>query len=156
MLEEGNIMRCFQCGTCTSSCTTNSVLADYNPRGLIEAILVLGVMPDAEDAWACATCGNCVERCPRGVSAMEVMLAARSRLFEQLGRIPNDCRAMIQNIEGTGRAVGPRSDLKKIRKALGLPDVSMDGQALKQIQEAIEGARVFKPLGMRSEGGGST
>lgn len=56
----------------------------------------LGVVPfESEDLWLCATCRNCVGRCPRGVEIIEVMRAMR-RLLVPDGVVP----ASIPNLRG--------------------------------------------------------
>ena len=56
----------------------------------------LGLVPfESEDLWLCATCRNCVQRCPRGVEIIEVMRAMR-RLLVPDGVVP----ASIPNLRG--------------------------------------------------------
>jgi len=150
---EGEIVRCFQCGSCTSSCTTNSVMPEYNPRRAIEMAVVSGVIPTSEEAWSCSTCANCVERCPRGVSAMDAMLSTRELLFERSGEIPQDRKAMIESIMSTGFAFDFANDLNKIRRALGLSEVTVDAENLKQIRDLVEQSdplRSLRPQGKRA------
>ena len=150
LLSVGNIVRCFQCGTCTSACTTNSVLPEYNPRRAMEMILSTGAIPTVEEAWACATCANCAERCPRGVSAMEVMLAVRSNFAD---KAPEDRRIMARNIVNTGHAFNPPDGLKEIRTRLGLADVALDDENVAQVQAAVEKAGLSGIVRSTSRGG---
>jgi heterodisulfide reductase subunit C len=152
---EGEIVRCFQCGSCTSSCTTNSVMPEYNPRRSIEMAVVSGVIPTSEEAWSCSTCANCVERCPRGVSAMDVMLSARKLLLEKNGEIPGDRKVMIGNIMSTGLAFNSADQLDEIRRTLGLPEVSLDVESLKQIRDLVEQSDSLKSLKSQVTGGGA-
>jgi heterodisulfide reductase subunit C len=47
-----------------------------------------GVVPfESEDLWLCATCRNCVQRCPRGVEIIDVMRAMR-RIMVPDGVVP--------------------------------------------------------------------
>lgn len=155
MSLEGEIVRCFQCGSCTSSCTTNSVMPEYNPRRAIEMAVVSGVIPTSEEAWSCSTCANCVERCPRGVSAMDVMLSARELLLEKSGEIPGDRKAMIRSIMSTGLAFNPVDQLDGTRRTLGLPEVSLDVESLKQIRDLVEQSDSLKSLKSQGNGGGA-
>ena len=140
LLSKGNAVRCLQCGTCTSSCTTNSVLPEYNPRRLIENILVSGVTPTLDEAWSCATCAACAERCPRGVSAMDIMLAVRSLYFREHGSVPDDQAEMLDSIVRTGRAFVAPDHVQDLRGELGLPDLSIDASAIAHIRSAVEGS----------------
>lgn len=149
LLSVGKIVRCFQCGTCTSACTTNSVVPEYNPRRAMEMILSTGTIPTVEEAWACATCANCAERCPRGVSAMEVMLAVRSNLAD---KAPEDRKMMARNVVNTGHAFSPPDGLKDIRTRLGLADVALDDENVAQVQAAVQKAGL--PDIFRSTSGG--
>lgn len=155
MSLKGEIVRCFQCGSCTSSCTTNSVMPEYNPRRAIEMAVVSGVIPTSEEAWSCSTCANCVERCPRGVSAMDAMLSARELLLEKNGEIPGDRKVMIGSIMSTGLAFNPADQLDEIRRALGLPEVPIDAESLKQIRDLVEQSNSLKLLKSQGKGGGA-
>jgi len=56
----------------------------------------LGLVPfESEDLWLCATCGKCVQRCPRGVEIIDLMRAMR-RLLVPDGVVP----ASIPNLRG--------------------------------------------------------
>jgi Fe-S oxidoreductase len=55
-----------------------------------------GVVPfESEDLWLCTTCGQCVQRCPRGVEIVDVMRAMR-RILVPDGVVP----ASIPNLRG--------------------------------------------------------
>ena len=73
-----NVSQCFQCGTCSASCPMTEYL-DAMPR-LVMHLLQFG-QADALDglntAWVCASCHNCVVRCPRGIDIPRVMEALR-------------------------------------------------------------------------------
>jgi heterodisulfide reductase subunit C len=64
-----NIMKCFQCGTCSGSCPLNE-----------EFILLYGqaeALDQANSPWVCASCHVCMVRCPRGIDIARVMEALR-------------------------------------------------------------------------------
>jgi heterodisulfide reductase subunit C len=130
-------------------------MPEYNPRRAIEMAVVSGVIPTSEEAWSCSTCANCVERCPRGVSAMDAMLSARELLLEKNGEIPEDRRVMIGSIMSTGLAFNPADKLDEIRRALGLPDASLDVESIKQIRDLVEQSNSLKSLRSQSKGVGA-
>jgi len=130
-------------------------MPEYNPRRAIEMAVVSGIIPTAEEAWSCSTCATCVERCPRGVSAMDAMLSARELLLEKNGEIPGDHKAMIGSIMSTGLAFNPADQLDDIRRALGLPEVSLDTESLKQIRDLVEQSNSLKSLRPQGDGGGA-
>ena len=85
---------CYQCGTCETVCPWNRVRKFFIRRMMHQA--QLGLVPfESEDLWLCATCRNCVQRCPRGVEIIEVMRAMR-RLLVPDGVVP----ASIPNLRG--------------------------------------------------------
>jgi heterodisulfide reductase subunit C len=130
-------------------------MPEYNPRRAIEMAVVSGVIPTSEEAWSCSTCANCVERCPRGVSAMDFMLSARGLLLDKNGEIPGDRKAMIRSIMSTGLAFNPVDQLDGTRWALGLPEVSLDVESLKQIRDLVEQSDSLKSLKSQGNGGGA-
>jgi Fe-S oxidoreductase len=85
---------CYQCGKCDTACPWNRVRKFFIRRMMHQA--QLGVVPfESEDLWLCATCRNCVQRCPRGVEIIDVMRAMR-RLLVPDGVVP----ASIPNLRG--------------------------------------------------------
>ena len=85
---------CYQCGKCDTVCPWNRVRKFFLRRMINKA--KFGVVPfESEDLWLCATCRNCVQRCPRGVEIIDVMRAMR-RLLVPDGVVP----ASIPNLRG--------------------------------------------------------
>jgi Fe-S oxidoreductase len=85
---------CYQCGTCDTACPWNRVRKFMIRRIMHQA--QLGLVPfESEDLWLCATCGKCVQRCPRGVEIIDLMRAMR-RLLVPDGVVP----ASIPNLRG--------------------------------------------------------
>ena len=93
--EGGDAARvCYQCGTCTAVCPWNRVRTFLVRRMINQA--KFGVVPfESEDLWLCTTCGQCVQRCPRGVEIVDVMRAMR-RILVPDGVVP----ASIPNLRG--------------------------------------------------------
>jgi len=69
------IHRCWQCGSCTNSCTVNAINTDFNPRYWIYLI------------WQCVSCNKCTYACPRDVFPEGVMKAT-SHWLERKGHTP--------------------------------------------------------------------
>jgi Fe-S oxidoreductase len=85
---------CYQCGTCDTACPWNRVRKFFIRRMVHQA--QFGVVPfESEDLWLCASCGNCVQRCPRGVEIIDLMRAMR-RIMVPDGIVP----ASIPNLRG--------------------------------------------------------
>ena len=73
-----NIHRCWQCGSCTNSCTVNAINPDFNPRFWIYLIrmgMEEELLRDKEIIWQCVSCNKCTYACPRDVVPEGVMKA---------------------------------------------------------------------------------
>jgi heterodisulfide reductase subunit C len=65
-----HIHRCWQCGSCTNSCTVNAVNPDFNPRYWIYLIrlgMESELLRDKDIIWQCVSCNKCTYACPRDV-----------------------------------------------------------------------------------------
>ena len=108
ILEAGGepLKLCYQCGLCTGVCPWNTVRSFIVRRIMHEA--QLGATDfGGEDAWICATCRACVQRCPRGVEIIDVMRAVRRAIVSLgIGIIPDALRISAKNIAGVGNPFG--------------------------------------------------
>jgi len=109
--EGGEILKlCYQCGTCTAVCPWNKVRSFIVRRIMHQGQLGLVDFED-EDVWLCATCNNCVQRCPRGVEIIDVMRALRRAVTELgIAKVPDSLRITIKNISGVGNPLGEPRD----------------------------------------------
>ena len=74
-----HIHRCWQCGSCTNSCTVNAVNPDFNPRYWIYLVrmgMESELLRDRDIIWQCVSCNRCTYACPRDVFPEGVMKAA--------------------------------------------------------------------------------
>lgn len=98
---------CFQCGKCDTVCPWNRVRSFFLRRLVNQARY--GLVPfEAEDLWLCVSCGQCVERCPRGVEIIDVMRAMR-RLLVPDGVVPAsipNLRSVMTSIASVGNPWG--------------------------------------------------
>ncbi len=72
------IHRCWQCGSCTNSCTVNAINPDFNPRYWIYLIrlgMESELLRDKDIVWQCVSCNKCTYACPRDVNPEGVMKA---------------------------------------------------------------------------------
>ena len=73
-----HIHRCWQCGSCTNSCTVNAVNPEFNPRYWIYLIrlgMEAELLRDKDIIWQCVSCNKCTYACPRDVFPEGVMKA---------------------------------------------------------------------------------
>jgi heterodisulfide reductase subunit C len=81
-----NVHRCWQCGSCTNSCTVYELNTQFNPRywiyltrlGLKEELI-----KDKDIIWQCVSCNKCTNICPKDVKPEGVMKALSHWLEEE-------------------------------------------------------------------------
>lgn len=132
------LLRCFQCGTCTASCPISEIEAEYNPRRFIrKAVLGLDDVLENDFIWLCATCNNCIERCPQGVEVNKVVNAIKNLAIKE-GRVLEYIKAVDGLLREHGRlyAVGELEKKKRVRESL--PDIIENPGDVKKIMEARE------------------
>ncbi|MEM3626749.1 MAG: 4Fe-4S dicluster domain-containing protein [Candidatus Bathyarchaeia archaeon] len=116
------LMRCFQCGTCTSDCPIAKFSDTYRPRQIIR-MTQLGLKErvlNSDTLWLCASCFTCTDRCPQGVEVASVIRVLRNLAAEK-GYIPQVFKEQASSILETGYAYKiPDLRIKK-RESLGLP-----------------------------------
>ena len=85
-----HVHRCWQCGSCTNSCTVNAINPDFNPRYWIYLIrlgMESEILRDKDIIWQCVSCNKCTYACPRDV-VPEGVMKALSHWLELKGHVP--------------------------------------------------------------------
>jgi heterodisulfide reductase subunit C len=85
-----NVHRCWQCGSCTNSCTMYALNTDFNPRYWIYLTnlgLTAEILKDKEIIWQCVSCNKCTNICPKDVRPEGVMKALQ-HWMEDAGHVP--------------------------------------------------------------------
>jgi len=123
---------CYQCGKCDTVCPWNRV-RKFPVRKLINQAK-FGVVPfESEDLWLCTTCGNCVQRCPRGVEIIDVMRAMR-RVLVPDGVVPTsipNLRGFMTSLASVGNPWGQEpQDRANWAKDLGVKEFSEGTEVL--------------------------
>ena len=101
-----NIHRCWQCGSCTNSCTVNAVNPDFNPRYWIYLIrmgMESELLRDKDIIWQCVSCHQCTYACPRDV-VPEGVMKATAHWLELQGHTPKS-RSTIFDEEFTEQVI---------------------------------------------------
>ena len=118
------LMRCFQCGTCTSDCPIARFSDTYRPRQIIR-MTQLGLRErvlHSDTLWLCAACFTCSDRCPQDVEVASVIRVLRN-LAAQEGCMPQVFKDQCASILESGYAYKiPELRVKK-REILGLPSL---------------------------------
>ncbi|MCJ7470493.1 4Fe-4S dicluster domain-containing protein [Candidatus Bathyarchaeota archaeon] len=116
------LMRCYQCGTCTSDCPIAKFSDTYRPRQIIR-MTQLGLKDrvlKSDTLWLCASCFTCTDRCPQDVEVASVIRVLRNLAAEQ-GHIPQVFKEQCASILESGYAYKiPELRIKK-RETSGLP-----------------------------------
>ncbi len=116
------LMRCFQCGTCTSDCPVARFSETYRPRQIIR-MAQLGLRErvlSSDTLWLCAACFTCTDRCPQDVEVASVIRVLRNLAAEK-GYVPQVFKEQATSILESGYAYKiPELRIKK-RETSGLP-----------------------------------
>jgi heterodisulfide reductase subunit C len=122
LIEQGakTLNLCFQCGTCTGSCTSGRFTAFRTRKLIRRAQLGLKdqILP-SDDLWACTTCYTCYERCPRGVEIPDIIFILRN-LAVQAGYMGEAHKKVANLLLKTGHMVPLSEEYQAAREKLGL------------------------------------
>jgi heterodisulfide reductase subunit C len=147
------IHRCWQCGSCTNSCTVNAINEDFNPRYwiyLIRTGMDAELLRDKDIIWQCVSCNKCTYACPRDVFPEGVMKAT-AHWLELKGHTPKSHSTIFDEIF-TEQVIetGKIEDGYTIKRYFKLT-----GQALLQpwLVDMVKGMLRNLPIGMLSRMG---
>jgi heterodisulfide reductase subunit C len=74
---------------------------------------------NGEELWSCTTCFTCVERCPRAVPIVDIVIALRNMAVLE-GHIYDNHKKTAANLYKLGHTVSVNADITKLREELGL------------------------------------
>jgi len=116
------ILRCFQCGICTSDCPITRYNGSYHPRILIRmaSIGLKTRVLKSDTLWLCASCFTCTDRCPQNIEVASVIRVFRNLAVEQ-GHLPQVFKDQIEAVLNTGYAFKMSELRKKKRELQNLP-----------------------------------
>lgn len=118
-----NVHRCWQCGSCTNSCTVYALNTDFNPRYWIY-LTNLGlkneILKDKAIIWQCVSCNKCTNICPKDVRPEGVMKAL-AHWMEEEGHTDKTRSSIfdeefLEQVYDTGRMEDTRLLLGFLRK----------------------------------------
>ena len=150
------IHRCWQCGSCTNSCTVNALNPEFNPRYWIYLIrmgMESELLRDKDIIWQCVSCHKCTHVCPRDV-VPEGVMKATAHWLELKGHTPKS-NSMIfdevfsEQVFQTGKIEDGRVIKRFFKRS---------GQALLQpwMVEMVKGLLRHLPLGLLTRMGLAT
>jgi len=144
------LMRCYQCGTCTSDCPIAKFSDTYRPRQIIR-MTQLGLKDrvlKSDTLWLCASCFTCTDRCPQDVEVASVIRVLRNLAAEQ-GHIPQVFKEQCASILESGYAYKiPESRIKK-RETSGLPPLPKGNP--ESIRKTLREVHLLKQMEKKGE-----
>lgn len=144
------LMRCFQCGTCTSDCPIARFSDTYRPRQIIR-MTQLGLRErvlNSETLWLCASCFTCTDRCPQDVEVASVIRVLRN-LAAQKGCAPQVFKEQGSSILESGYAYKISELRIKKRESLGLPPLPKGNP--ESIRKTLHGVSFLKFIEKQGE-----
>jgi heterodisulfide reductase subunit C len=142
------IHRCWQCGSCTNSCTVHALNADFNPRYwiyLIRTGMEAELLRDKDIIWQCVSCNKCTYACPRDV-VPEAVMKATAHWLELKGHTPKSHSTIFDDIFSEQViATGKIEDGRTIKRFF-----KQTGQALRQpwLEQMVFSLLRNLPIGM--------
>jgi len=144
------ILKCFQCGTCTSNCPVARYSDSYRPRTLIH-MAQLGLRDrvlKSDTLWLCAACFTCTDNCPQGVEVANVIRVFRNLAVES-GCFPQVFKEQAAALLESGYAYKiPELRLKK-RESQCLPPLPKGNP--EKVRKALKGVKFID--GLQKTGG---
>lgn len=136
---------CIECGRCDDICPANRTGSSLSPKWLIvntkhlmmdeekDTLLKTGkseiplfnkvISEDA--AWACTTCGGCMEMCPMSIEHIPYIMGLRQHQLMEEEESPKEFNVMRQNLERQGNPWGqPQSKRDEWAKDLNIQKLS--------------------------------
>lgn len=144
------LLKCFQCGTCTSDCPVARFSDSYRPRAIIR-MTQLGLKDRilrSDTLWLCAACFTCTDRCPQDVEVASVIRVLRNLAAEK-GVVPLVFKEQARSILESGYAYKIPELRTRKREAQGLPPLPKGNPD--KIRKALGEVKFFKTLENKGE-----
>jgi heterodisulfide reductase subunit C2 len=139
------ILKCFQCGTCTSDCPVARFSDSYRPRTLIH-MAQLGLKDrvlKSDTLWLCAACFTCTDRCPQDVEVASVIRVFRNLAAEN-GCFPQIFKDQAQSLLESGYAYRiPELRVKK-RESQCLPPLPKGNP--EKVRKTLKGVKFIEKI----------
>jgi heterodisulfide reductase subunit C2 len=139
------ILKCFQCGTCTSTCPVARYSDSYRPRTIIR-MASLGLKErviKSDTLWLCAACFTCTDLCPQKVEVASVIRVLRNLAAEE-GCFPQVFKDQIASVLESGYAYKiPDLRIKK-RPVQGLPPLPKGNP--ESVRKSLKGVKLISQV----------
>ena len=127
---------CLSCGTCSAGCPIHEVFPEYNPKKLAKMVR-LGMRKEVLSSpyiWYCATCRNCVERCPQNVRFFSILNVLKNMAAKE-GYAPLAWVEQTKQVIKTGIVFASEDSWVKTREELSLPSLKEHEGKIRKIIE---------------------
>ncbi|MHA1968550.1 MAG: 4Fe-4S dicluster domain-containing protein [Candidatus Hodarchaeales archaeon] len=141
------IKLCYQCGTCAGGCPVFKQYNKFNPRRIMEKLL-LGEFDekifDEQQIWYCSMCYTCSTRCPQGIDVGHV-IGELKNMAVKVNNAPPGIVAEMNAILESGSTAAISQMILKRREKLGLPELPAPN--LDEIQKLLNVTGAVETLG---------
>ena len=147
------LLKCFQCGTCTSDCPVARFSDTYRPRTIIRMAQrgLKDRVLKSDTLWLCAACFTCPDRCPQDVEVASVIRVLRNLAAEK-GCFPQVFKDQAGSVLESGYAYKiPELRVKK-RETLGLPPLPKGNP--ESVRKSLRGVKFIEAATKKGEPSG--
>ena len=135
IMKTQSLASCFQCGVCSGICPSIPIVTPENVMSVRRMLHQgkLGLIDfEDKDIWTCATCGACVDRCPRGVDIIDFIKSLRKIIVKLgVGYLPKSLRRVMGNLGSVGNPFGEAPEKRGAwAKDLGVKPFTKDMELL--------------------------
>ena len=133
-----DVKLCYQCGTCAGGCPVFKQYAKFNPRRIIDKLVLEefnGDLFDEQQIWYCSMCYTCSTRCPQGIDIGHVITELKN-LAVKMNNVSPGIIAEMKAILETGSTAAISQSILKKREKLGLPEIPKAD--IDEIQKLLE------------------
>jgi heterodisulfide reductase subunit C len=141
VLAERPIWKCQQCGLCSGICPSEKAGGIRPIYILTRARLGTLDLERERSLWLCAVCNSCTERCQMGVDPAETIALLRGEAAGR-GNIPKHFSEEAKLFSRSGLSFPNTGMTKKLRKDLGLDDLTVSAETMQQLAAIIKRTRL--------------
>ncbi|MHA1947996.1 MAG: 4Fe-4S dicluster domain-containing protein [Candidatus Hodarchaeales archaeon] len=117
------VKQCYQCGTCAGGCPVFEQYYKFNPRRIMETLL-LGEFSEEifeeQQIWYCTGCYTCSTRCPQEIDVGHIIVELKN-MAAKLNNVPPGIITEMDAILESGSTAAISQSILKKREKLELP-----------------------------------
>ena len=143
------VKACYQCGTCAGGCPVFKQYNKFNPRKVMEALLLEEFNEsifDEQQVWYCTGCYTCSTRCPQDIDVGHVIVALKN-MASMINNAPPGIIAEMDAILESGSTAAISQSILKKREKLELPELPKpDMGEIQKLMDAMGATKHLKEL----------